>query len=151
MNTLENKIQEELVRAMKEKDSFRVSALKSIKQVIMESRTAKSGAIKDPSDADIIKMIQKLAKQREESISIYKENNRFDLSDGEEKELMVLKEFLPKMLSESEIEDIVSKTISDLGATTMKDMGKVMGYINKNYAGRIDGSVVSKIVKSKLS
>ena len=151
MNTLEVKIQSGLVQAMKDKDSFRVSALKSIKQAIMESKTAKSGAIKDPTDSDIIKMIQKLTKQREESISIYKENNRADLADAEEKELAVLKEFLPKMLSESEIEDIVSKVISDLGASSMKDMGKVMGYINKSYAGQVDGSVVSKIVKSKLS
>ena len=151
MNTLEVKIQSGLVQAMKDKDSFRVSALKSIKQAIMESKTAKSGAIKDPTDSDIIKMIQKLTKQREESISIYKENNRADLADAEEKELAVLKEFLPKMLSESEIEDIVSKVISDLGASSMKDMGRVMGYINKSYAGQVDGSVVSKIVKSKLS
>ena len=151
MNTLEVKIQSGLVQAMKDKDNFRVSALKSIKQAIMESKTAKSGAIKDPTDSDIIKMIQKLTKQREESISIYKENNRADLADAEEKELAVLKEFLPKMLSESEIEDIVSKVISDLGASSMKDMGNVIKTVGSKVGSRADMSKVSKIVKEKLN
>lgn len=150
MNTLENKIQSDLVLAMKEKDLAKVSAFRSIKTAIMETKTAPGGK-KELEDGDIIKIIQKLAKQREESASIYEQNNRLDLAEPERKELEVLNTFLPKMLSESEIEDIVTKTIADLGATSMKDMGKVMGFINKTYTGQVDGGTVSRIVKSKLS
>lgn len=150
MNTLENKIQSDLVLAMKEKDLAKVSAFRSIKTAIMETKTAPGGK-KELEDGDIIKIIQKLAKQREESASIYEQNNRLDLAEPERKELEVLNTFLPKMLSESEIEDIVTKTIANLGATSMKDMGKVMGFINKTYTGQVDGGTVSRIVKSKLS
>ena len=149
MNTLENKIQSDLVQAMKEKDTVRVSALRSIKTAIMETKTSANGK-KDLEDGDIVKIIQKLAKQREEAATIYEENKRPDLSEGERKELEVLNTYLPKMLTESEVEEIVAKTIADLGATSMKDMGKVMGFINKTYAGQVDGSIVSRIVKSKL-
>ena len=86
----------------------------------------------------------------EEAATIYEQNNRLDLAEGERKELDVLNTYLPKMLTESEVEEIVAKTIADLGATSMKDMGKVMGFINKTYAGQVDGSMVSRIVKSKL-
>ena len=149
MNTLENKIQSDLVQAMKEKDTVRVSALRSIKTAIMETKTSANGK-KDLEDGDIVKIIQKLAKQREEAATIYEENKRPDLAEGERKELDVLDTYLPKMLTESEVEEIVAKTIADLGATSMKDMGKVMGFINKTYAGQVDGSMVSRIVKSKL-
>lgn len=149
MNTLENKIQSDLVQAMKEKDTVRVSALRSIKTAIMETKTSANGK-KDLEDGDIVKIIQKLAKQREEAATIYEENKRPDLAEGERKELEVLNTYLPKMLTESEVEEIVAKTIADLGATSMKDMGKVMGFINKTYAGQVDGSMVSRIVKSKL-
>lgn len=149
MNTLENKIQSDLVQAMKEKDTVRVSALRSIKTAIMEVKTAANGK-KDLEDGDIVKIIQKLAKQREEAATIYEENKRPDLAEGEKKELEVLNTYLPKMLTESEVEEIVAKTIADLGAISMKDMGKVMGFINKTYAGQVDGGMVSKIVKTKL-
>ena len=150
MNTLENKIQSDLVQAMKEKDTTRVSALRSIKTAIMETKTSANGK-KDLEDGDIVKIIQKLAKQREEAAAIYEQNNRPELAEPEKKELDVLNTYLPKMLTESEVEEIVAKTIADLGATSMKDMGKVMGFINKTYAGQVDGSMVSRIVKSKLN
>ena len=149
MNTLENKIQSDLVQAMKEKDTARVSALRSIKTAIMETKTAANGK-KDLEDGDIVKIIQKLSKQRDEAATIYEENKRPDLAESERKEQDVLNTYLPKMLTESEVEEIVAKTITDLGATSMKDMGKVMGFINKTYAGQVDGSVVSRIVKTKL-
>jgi len=150
MNTLENKIQSDLVQAMKEKDTTRVSALRSIKTAIMETKTSANGK-KDLEDGDIVKIIQKLAKQREEAAAIYEQNNRPELAEPEKKELDVLNTYLPKMLTESEVEEIVAKTIADLGATSMKDMGKVMGFINKTYAGQVDGSMVSRIVKTKLN
>lgn len=149
MNTLENKIQSDLVQAMKEKDTVRVSALRSIKTAIMETKTSANGK-KDLEDGDIVKIIQKLAKQREEAATIYEQNKRPDLADVERKEQEVLNTYLPKMLTESEVEEIVAKTIADLGATSIRDMGKVMGFINKTYVGQVDGSMVSRIVKSKL-
>jgi len=150
MNTLENKIQEDLVQAMKNRQEHTVSVLRSVKTAIMETRTAANGK-KDLEDSDIVKIIQKLSKQRDEAATIYEENKRPDLAYIERKEQEVLNTYLPKMLTESEVEEIVAKTIADLGATSMKDMGKVMGFINKTYAGQVDGSMVSRIVKSKLS
>lgn len=150
MNTLENKIQSDLVQAMKSKDQSRMSALRSIKTAIMEVRTAPGGK-KDLEDGDILKIIKKLAKQREESASIYEQNGRTELATTERAELEALNTYLPQMLTEAEMEEVVIKTIVETGATSMKDMGRVMGLINKIYSGRVNGSIVSRIVKSKLS
>ena len=149
MNTLEIKIQSDLVQAMKNHQENTVAALRSIKTAIMETKTAANGK-KDLEDSDIIKVIQKLVKQRKESMDIYSQAGRDELADKEQQEMFALMNYLPKMLSESEVEEIVAKTIADLGATSMKDMGKVMGFINKTYAGQVEGSMVSRIVKSKL-
>ena len=149
MNTLENKIQEDLVQAMKDHKEHTVSALRSVKTAIMEVKTAPGGK-KELEDGDIIKIIQKLVKQRKESMGIYSQAGRSELADNEQQEMLALMNYLPKMLTESEVEEIVANTIADLGATTMKDMGKVMGFINKTYSGQVDGSMVSRIVKSKL-
>ena len=149
MNTLENTIQNDLVQAMKNHQDHTVSALRSVKTAIMEVKTAPSGK-KELEDGDIIKIIQKLVKQRKESMDIYSQAGRSELADNEQQEMLVLMNYLPKMLTESEVEEIVANTIADLGATTMKDMGKVMGFINKTYSGQVDGSMVSRIVKSKL-
>lgn len=150
MNTLESKIQTDLMSAMKNHQENTVAALRSIKTAIMETKTAANGK-KDLEDGDIIKIIQKLVKQRKESMDIFSQAGRDELADKEQKEMFVLMEYLPKMLSEEEVEEIVTKTVADLGATSMKDMGKVMGFINKTYSGQVDGSMVSRIVKSKLS
>ena len=150
MNTLETKIQEALILAIKSKDTIRVSALRSIKAAITEAKTAANGK-KELEDSDIVKIIQKLAKQREESAAIYKEHNRDDLANNELAELNVLNDFLPKKLTEDELIAVIEKFIKELNATTIKDMGKVIGAINKEYMGKVDGSVVAKLVKSKLS
>ena len=149
MNTLENIIQKDLVQGMKDHQEHTVSALRSVKTAIMEVKTAPGGK-KELEDGDIIKIIQKLVKQRKESMDIYSQAGRDELADNENQEMLVLMDYLPKTLTESEVEEIVAKTIADLGATTMKDMGKVMGSINKTYSGQVDGSMVSRIVKSKL-
>ena len=149
MNTLENTILKDLVQAMKYHQEHTVSALRSVKTAIMEVKTAPGGK-KELEDGDIIKIIQKLVKQRKESMDIYSQAGRSELADNEQQEMLVLMNYLPKMLTESEVEEIVANTIADLGATTMKDMGKVMGFINKTYSGQVDGSMVSRIVKSKL-
>lgn len=150
MNTLENKIQADLVSAMKNRQENTVAALRSIKTAIMETKTAANGK-KDLEDGDIIKIIQKLVKQRKESMDIYSQAGRDELADKEQQEMFALMNYLPKMLTEQEVEEIVTKTVAMMGATSMKDMGKVMGYINKTYSGQVDGSMVSRIVKSKLS
>ena len=149
MNTLENIIQKDLVQGMKDHQEHTVSALRSIKTAIMEVKTAPGGK-KELEDGDIIKIIQKLVKQRKESMDIYSQAGRHELADNENQEMLVLMDYLPKTLTESEVEEIVAKTIADLDATSMKDMGKVMGFISKTYAGQVDGSVVSRIVKAKL-
>lgn len=149
MNTLENTIQKNLVQAMKNHQEHTVSALRSVKTAIMEVKTAPGGK-KELEDGDIIKIIQKLVKQRKESMDIYSQAGRNELADNEQQEMLVLMDYLPKTLTESEVEEIVAKTIADLDATSMKDMGKVMGFINKTYSGQVDGSMVSRIVKSKL-
>ena len=150
MNTLEQKLQSDLTNAIKSRDTIRMHTIKGIKTAIMETKTAKNGK-KDLEDSDIVKIIQKLAKTRKETGELYKSNNRQDLADIEFGELNVLETYLPKMLSEDEIRTIVDKTISELGVTDMKGMGRVMGTINKSYAGQVDGSMVSRIVKERLS
>lgn len=149
MNTLENIIQKDLVQGMKDHQEHTVSALRSVKTAIMEVKTAPGGK-KELEDGDIIKIIQKLVKQRKESMDIYSQAGRSELADNENQEMLVMMDYLPKTLTESEVEEIVAKTIADLDATSMKDMGKVMGFISKTYAGQVDGSMVSRIVKSKL-
>lgn len=150
MNTLEQKLQSDLTDAIKSRDTIRMNTIKGIKTAIMETKTAKNGK-KDLEDSDIVKIIQKLAKTRKETGELYKSNNRQDLADIEFGELNVLETYLPKMLSEDEIRTIVDKTISELGVMDMKGMGRVMGTINKSYAGQVDGSMVSRIVKERLS
>lgn len=150
MNTIENKIQSDLTKAMKNKIEWETLVLRAVKTAIMEVRTAPNGK-KDLDDADIIKIIQKMVKERRDTAIVYSGAGRTDLEAKELAEANYLQNnYLPAMLTDVEIEDIVMKTISDIGATTMKDMGKVMGVINKSYAGRVDGAMVSKIVKSKL-
>lgn len=150
MNTLENRIQTELEQAMKAQNKVQMAAMRSIKTAIMETRTAVGGK-KDLEDGDIIKIIQKLAKQREESATIYEENGRTEQAIAERAELEVLNTYLPKMLSEEETVNAVKAIIAEVGATSMKDMGKVMGLMNKRYSGQIDGGKVAGYVKSALA
>lgn len=150
MNTLENKVHADMVTAMKNKEKEKTSCLKMLKTAFMEYKTSPNGK-REPEDADLMKIIQKLAKQRKETGELYKTQNRTDLAEQELFEYEVLSEYLPKMLSEDELNKIVEDTIKNMGATSMKDMGKIMGFINKTYAGQVDGSTVSKVVKTHLS
>ena len=150
MNTLEQKLQSDLTDAIKSRDTVRANTIKGVKTAIMEVKTAKNGK-KDLEDSDIVKIIQKLAKTRKETGELYQANNRQDLADIEFGELAVLETYLPKMLTEDEISGIVEKTISELGVTDIKGMGRVISQVNKDFAGQVDGSVVAKIVKEKLS
>ena len=151
MNTLEQRLQSDLVEAMKAKDEIRKNTIKSVKTAITKLKTAEKDSIKEPTDNDIIKLISKLAKERQESGEIYKSNNKPELAEVEFKELEILNTYLPKKLTDEEIEKVVETTISELGVSDIKGMGLVIKTITGKYTGQVDGGKVSKIVKEKLT
>ena len=145
-----DQISEDIKAAMKVRDKVRLDTLRNIKKVFLEAKTA-PGANDTLEDADALKIIQKLAKQGRETAQTYVANNRQDLADGELAQVAVLEEYLPKALSEAEIEAEVRKIIAETGASSMKDMGRVMGAASKQMAGRADGRLISEIVKRLLA
>lgn len=132
------------------KNSVRLAALRGVKAAILLAKTAE-GASGELSDGDILKIIQKLVKQRKESAAIYTEQNRPDLAEAELAEVQELEGFLPKALTEEEIEAKVREVIAQVGASSMADMGKVMGVATKQLAGQADGRAISAAVKKCLS
>jgi len=147
MTTLEQKIGSEIRTAMLSKNANRLRALRGIKSGLDLLNT--SG--KEVSEDMQLQSLQKMVKTRRESAEIYKSNNRLDLYETEATEIEVIEEFLPKQLSAEEITSVVKATINELGATSMRDMGKVMGAVNKQLAGKADGKLISEIVKSSLA
>lgn len=147
---MEKRLQADLVAAMKNKDAVKLASLRAIKTAITIAKTAPD-APSELTEGDIQKIIQKLVKQRKDSADQYTAAGRQDLADNELAEMEVMQEYLPKQLTEDEISVEVKKVIEETGASTMKDMGKVMGIINKRFAGQVDGKVVSIIVKNALS
>lgn len=146
---LEEKIMTDLKAAMKAKDKAALRGLRAVKQAILLSKTDGSGT--ELTEADEVKMLQKLVKQRNESIKIYKEQSRDDLAGSEQEEIDVIMKYLPKQMDEAELRAFVETKVAALGASGMKDMGKVMGASSKELAGKADGAVLSKIVKEILS
>ena len=144
------KISEDIKSAMKARDKVALEALRKIKKVFLEAKTA-PGANDTLEDADALKILQKLAKQGKESAQTFLANNRQDLADSELAQVEVIERYLPKALEESEIESIVKEIIAQTGAQGMKDMGKVMGIASKQMAGRADGRIISTIVKKLLA
>lgn len=144
------KISEDIKSAMKARDKVALEALRNIKKVFLEAKTA-PGANDTLEDADALKILQKLAKQGKESAQTFLANNRQDLADSELAQVEVIERYLPKALEESEIESIVKEIIAQTGAQGMKDMGKVMGIASKQMAGRADGRIISTIVKKLLA
>ena len=146
--SLKNKISQDLKEAMKAKDNKTRDALRllnsAFKQIEVDER-------RELSDEDVIKIIQKQIKQREDSIEQYKKANRDDLIEKEQKEIDIYKTYLPKQLNDDELQSEVENIIKETGATSMKDMGKVMGIASKKLAGKADGKRISAIVKSLLS
>ncbi|MBQ1627258.1 MAG: GatB/YqeY domain-containing protein [Prevotella sp.] len=143
-------ISEDIKSAMKARDKVALEALRNIKKVFLEAKTA-PGANDTLEDADALKILQKLAKQGKESAQTFLANNRQDLADSELAQVEVIERYLPKALEESEIESIVKEIIAQTGAQGMKDMGKVMGIASKQMAGRADGRIISTIVKKLLA
>lgn len=148
--TLFDQISEDIKAAMKARDKVRLETLRNIKKVFLEAKTA-PGANDTLEDADALKILQKLAKQGRETAQTYIDNNRQDLADEELAQAKVIEEYLPKPLSEKEIEKEVKDIIAQTGAQGMKDMGKVMGMASKKMAGRADGRAISTIVKKLLA
>lgn len=148
--TLYDKVSEDIKAAMKARDKVRLETLRNIKKVFLEAKTA-PGANDTLEDADALKILQKLAKQGRESAQTYIDNGRQDLADDELAQATVIEEYLPKQLSEAEIEVEVKKVIAETGAQGMKDMGSVMGVVTKQLAGRADGRAISTVVKRLLA
>ena len=145
-------IETEYKNALKSKDKIKISTyrliLSSIKDLDILNRSGPNK--KETDDDDIKKLLKKMVKQRAESIDIYKKNNRTDLLEIEQNEYDILISFLPKQLSEEDIKKICEKTISELGAASIKDMGKVMGELKKNYADEIDFAKAGNLLKQLL-
>jgi len=135
--------------AMLAKDSVRLSSLRAIKSAFLVAQTEKGAG--DLDDAAMQKIIQKQVKQRKDAAAIYLEQNRQDLADDELAQVAILEEFLPEQLSEDKIREVVTAVIAQVGASSMADMGKVMGSANQQLAGKADGKLIAQIVKSLLS
>lgn len=138
----------DLKAAMKAKDQAALRGIRAIKSAILLEKTSGSG--KELDDADGIKMVQKLIKQRKDSLEIYEQQGREDLAETEREEIAVLERYLPKQMSEAELEQTIKAIVEETGATSMKDMGKVMGIANKRLAGKAEGKAISETVKALL-
>ena len=147
---METRIQKDLVVAMKEKNTLKIAALREIKTAVMKYKTAADykGTC---TDADIISIIQKLVKQHNESYNIYKDAGRTDLASEEFGQMKYLEEYLPQMMTNDKLENIIDNVISDLGLSTMKDMGKIMGYLKETFPNQYDAKYASTYIKTKLS
>ncbi len=148
--SLEQKIMGELKTAMLAKDEIGLRSLRAIKAAILLAKTSE-GAGGELKEDDEIKLLQKLVKQRKDSLEIFQQQNRTDLAQKEQEEIEVIEKFLPKQLSADEIKAELSFIISEVGATSPADMGKVMGAATKKLAGKADGKTISALVRELLS
>ncbi len=148
--SLEQQVSKGIMEAMKAKDTVRLSALRNAKKYIIEAKTA-GPEIAELSDADVLKIISKLAKQGQDSAAIFQEQNRQDLAQEELAQVAVYQEFLPKQLTAEELTAEIRALIAETGASSMRDMGKVMGLATKRLAGRADGKEISAKVKELLA
>lgn len=147
---METRIQKDLAAAMKEKNALKTAALREIKTAIMKYKT--SADYKGTcTDADIVGIIQKLVKQHTESYDIYKGAGRTDLASEEFGQMEYLKEYLPQMMSNGQLEKVIDEVIKDLSLSTMKDMGKVMGHLKTTFPNQYDAKYASAYIKVKLS
>jgi len=151
--SLRDKINTDYKNALKSKDKIQISTyrliLSGIKDLDISNRSGPNK--KDTNDEDIKKLLKKMIKQRSESIDIYKKNNRKDLLEVEEKESEILSDYLPKQLNEEETKKICTQTVSKLGANSVKDMGKVMGELKKQYADNLDFAKAGSLLKELLN
>ena len=146
---IEEKINESIKDSMKEKNRLRLDSLRAIKSAILIEKT-KSGSKDQIEESVVLKILQKMVKQRNDSAKIYLEQNRKELAEVEASQANIISEFLPTQLSESELSEIVEKVIEKVGAESMKDMGKVISKVNERVSGQAEGRVIAEIVKKKL-
>lgn len=144
------KVSEDIKNAMKTKDKVALETLRNVKKVFLEAKTA-PGANDTLTDVDALKLIQKLVKQGKDSAAIYVEQKRQDLAEAELAQVAVLEKYLPKQMSAEELEAELKKIIAEVGATSPKEMGKVMGVASKALAGRAEGRAISEAVKKLLA
>ena len=146
---IEEKINESIKDSMKEKNSLRLDSLRAIKSAILIEKT-KSGSKDQIEESVVLKILQKMVKQRNDSAKIYLEQNRKELADVEVSQANIISEFLPTQLSESELSEMIDKVIEEVGAESMKDMGKVISKVNERVSGQAEGRVIAEIIKKKL-
>jgi uncharacterized protein len=151
-NMLREKLSEVLKEAMKAKDSRRLSTVRLIQSAIKDRDIANRGTGKDAASEDeILQILQKMVKQREESAKIYEDAGRAELANQEREEVEILKTFMPEQLSDEKVDEIVAGVVAETGAAGMKDMGKVMAVLRERYAGQMDFAKASGVIKAKLS
>jgi uncharacterized protein YqeY len=148
--SLEQKIMADLKTAMLAKDEKGLRSLRAVKAAILLAKTSE-GAGGELKEEDEIKILQKLVKQRKDSLEIFQQQNRTDLAQKEQEEIEIIEKFLPKQLSADELKGIIAKIIADTGASSPADMGKVMGAASKQLAGKADGKTISAVVKELLN
>ena len=147
--SLSTQIMDSMKEAMRAKDTVALEALRAIKSEILLAQTA-SGSKEEITEADEIKILQKLVKMRKDSASIFAEQNRADLAEPELAQIAVIEKFLPAQLSEAEVEAIIAKIIAETGASGIASMGKVMGLASAQIGGQAEGKTISTIVKKLL-
>ncbi len=148
---LEILINNDIKSAMLQKDKKKLEALRAIKAALLLEKTGKDRSTDEIPESVEMKLLQKLVKQRKEAAAIYREQGRKDLAEEDEYQAEIIESYLPEQMDESEIEAVVKQVIEETGASTIKDMGKVMGVVTKQLAGKADNRVVSGIVKKLLS
>lgn len=148
--SLQENVMEAMKTAMKAKDTQSLEALRSIKSALLLAQT-ETGSKTELTEEEEIKLLQKQVKQRKDSAAIYNEQNRNDLAEPELAQAKIIAQFLPQQLSEAEVSTIVDGIIAETGASSMADMGKVMGLASAKLAGKADGKTISTVVKSRLS
>ncbi|MFS4417840.1 GatB/YqeY domain-containing protein [Maribacter sp. 2307ULW6-5] len=144
---LQDEVTEQMKLAMKAKDSVALESLRAIKSALLLAKTSGEGELSEEGE---VQLVQKLVKQRKDSAAIFSQQGREDLAAPELAQVKVLERFLPEQLGEDAIKKVVVDTIGEVGASGMKDMGKVMGIVSKKLAGRADGKTIAAIVKTSL-
>lgn len=148
--SLELQVMAELKEAMKAKDDAALRGLRAIKAEIIKAKT-EPGAGGEISEEGELKLLQKIVKQRKDSLEIFRQQNREDLASKEAEEIAIIEKFLPKQLTEAELKEAITTIIAQVGANTMADLGKIMGIASKQLAGKADGKAISSVVKELLS
>ena len=147
--SLQKQVMEQIKTAMKSKDKVALESLRALKSAFLLANT--SGSNVELSEEEEIKIVQKLVKQRKDSAAIFDDQGRSDLADPEKAQAKILEQFLPTQMSEEELKEVIKEIVTKIGASSMKDMGKVMGMASKQLAGKADGKAISTVVKEMLS